>query len=80
MNRSFYEETWPIFTYGYVNEKIEQAVESQYVDWSLADSPDADYLDTMIKQITDQAFYAPTDQVARAHAAHNDKVCQYDMI
>ncbi len=75
MNRSLYEETWPIFTYGYVNEQIEDAVETQYVDWSIAESPDADYLDTMIRQITDQAYWGPTDEVARAHVAENATVC-----
>ncbi|XP_072028058.1 acetylcholinesterase-like [Amphiura filiformis] len=79
MNRSLYEETWPMFTYGYVNDQLVDAVETQYVDWSIAESPDADYLDTMIRQITDQAYWGPTDEVARAHVALNATVYLYYM-
>ncbi|XP_072021099.1 acetylcholinesterase-like [Amphiura filiformis] len=79
MNRSLYEETWPMFTYGYVNDQLVDAVETEYVDWSIAESPDADYLDTMIRQITDQAYWGPTDEVARAHVAVNATVYLYYM-
>ena len=55
------------------------AMEQQYVDWSVADDVDANYFYTYMEMITDEAFVCPLDGTARAHMLAGNTVYMYHM-
>ncbi|PIK40998.1 putative cholinesterase 2 [Apostichopus japonicus] len=69
MDRASYEESFPKYLRGNVNELFKDGVRNQYIDWSLADETDADYLEAFNRQVTDETFVAPTDAFLRYYTS-----------
>ena len=53
---------------GYKNELIIDSFKQEYVDWSLADNPDADYYAAYSDVIGDDRYRCPANLELRAHA------------
>ncbi|XP_071493146.1 acetylcholinesterase-like [Diadema antillarum] len=70
MSRADYDEHRDDNIDGVVNDIILDAMDQQYIDWSVADDPNADYLQQYVNEITDQSFAAPADALARAFYQH----------
>ena len=64
---------------GDASDELVAAVKMQYVDWSKADYPDADYFRSYVDYITASSFACPADQAARIHAQGGDDVFLYQM-
>ena len=65
------------FVYSYQNDVILEAINQQYVDWTVADDPDANYFYFFVDMNTDEAFACPTDFYARAWAEAGNNVYLY---
>ncbi|XP_072039266.1 cholinesterase-like [Amphiura filiformis] len=61
------------------NPLIEDSVYQHYLDWTIQDQDGLDFFRPFVDLSTDQAFAAPTDIVARAHAMAGDQVYSYQM-
>eukprot|EP00057_Strongylocentrotus_purpuratus_P020333 XP_011674807.1 PREDICTED: cholinesterase [Strongylocentrotus purpuratus] len=70
MSRADYDEHRDDFLTGSLNDIALKAMDQQYIDWSSADNLDTDYLDLLVRQITDETFTAPADATARAFYQH----------
>ncbi|XP_072048621.1 cholinesterase-like [Amphiura filiformis] len=66
-------------SYGiYRNDLVEDSIRQEYVDWSVADDPEADYFDAWNYYAGDAAFACPATIETRAHAmAGEHDVYQY---
>ncbi|XP_071825575.1 acetylcholinesterase-like [Apostichopus japonicus] len=65
------------YTYTYRNDIILSAIEQQYLDWSNFDDVTFNHFDTYNEILTDEAFYCPTDKIAKTYAKHNNSVYVY---
>ncbi|KAJ8037025.1 Acetylcholinesterase [Holothuria leucospilota] len=63
--------------YKFVNPLILDAMEQQYIDWSMADDPDANYFYTYMDIETDETFLCPQDAVSRKYAEGTNDVFRY---
>ncbi len=72
--RSRWDTVVPEYVYSYSNDLIIDGVNQQYVDWTVADDPDANYFWFFVDMNTDEAFACPTDTYARAWAEHGNDV------
>ncbi|XP_054749902.2 uncharacterized protein LOC129255582 [Lytechinus pictus] len=70
MSKEAYDEHRDDFLTGYLDDITLKAMDQQYIDWSKADDMDTDYLDLVVRQITDETFTAPADGTARAFYQH----------
>ncbi|XP_072039270.1 acetylcholinesterase-like [Amphiura filiformis] len=61
------------------NPLIEDSVYQHYFDWTIQDQDGLDFFRPYVDMSTDEAFAAPTDIVARAHAMAGDQVYRYEV-
>jgi carboxylesterase type B len=61
------------------NAHLIDAAKMRYVDWGMADYPNADYYNTYVSYATDSVFTCNDDIVARAHALGGANVYRYQM-
>ncbi|XP_072048623.1 acetylcholinesterase-like [Amphiura filiformis] len=62
----------------YKNDLVEDSIRQQYINWSVADDPEADYFDAWNYYAGDVAFACPATMETRAHAmAGEHDVYQY---
>ncbi|XP_072020277.1 cholinesterase-like [Amphiura filiformis] len=61
----------------YRNDLILEGIMHTYVDWKLADDPDANYFFTYVDVMTDENYGCPTDTYARAFAEAGQSVFLY---
>ena len=76
-NATHFRESLEKYTYTYKNDIIVDAMMQEYVDWTLADDPDANYFYTYAELETDEAFTCPADGWARAYAESGQDVYYY---
>ncbi|XP_071477531.1 acetylcholinesterase-like [Diadema antillarum] len=68
------------FTRHLVNDDIVQdSINQEYIDWTIADDPDADYFSSVVGLGLDAYYAAPTDYVVRKHANAGGTVYKYFM-
>ncbi|XP_071498758.1 cholinesterase-like [Diadema antillarum] len=77
VNSTQFRDSLERFTYTYVNDIVVDAMMQEYVDWTLADDPDANYFYNYIALETDEAFACPTDGWARVYAESDQDVYLY---
>ncbi|XP_071477525.1 acetylcholinesterase-like [Diadema antillarum] len=65
--------------YGLNNDIIVDSTNQEYIDWTIADDPDADYFRSVVDLGTDIEFGAPMDYVIRKHASDGGTVYKYFM-
>ncbi|XP_071498731.1 acetylcholinesterase-like [Diadema antillarum] len=70
-------ESFLQFTYTYSNDVIVDAMMQQYVDWTVADDPEANFFYYYMDAETDEAFACPADGWARAYAEIGQDVYYY---
>ncbi len=75
--RSRWDLVVPQWVYSYSNDLIIEAVNQQYIDWNVADDPDANYFWIWVQMNTDEGFACPTDKFARAWAEKGNDVYLY---
>ena len=56
----------------YKNDVILDSVRQQYVDWSIADDPEADYFDPWNYYVVDSMFACPSVMELRSHTMASD--------
>ncbi|XP_071500639.1 acetylcholinesterase-like [Diadema antillarum] len=79
MNLSFFRSILQENTYR-VSSEIELAsIDHHYVDWTVADDPSGDQLDSYIRLVTDVNFACPTEYLARALEAAGASIYRYEM-
>ena len=76
-NMTYFREILERFTYTYKNDLIVDAMMQEYVDWTLADDPDANYFYDYVELITDEAFACPSDAWARQYSEVGQDVYVY---
>ncbi|KAJ8036044.1 Cholinesterase [Holothuria leucospilota] len=64
-------------TYVYNTPPVSRAIEQEYVDWTQVDNGSANYFNTIIDLVTDEAFYCPCDEVARTFRQRGNIVYKY---
>ncbi|XP_071490022.1 cholinesterase-like [Diadema antillarum] len=81
LNRTVFDATvrTALTLYGMGDEIVIDAVTQEYVDWTVADDPAADYFRPNIDASCDMDFACPTDFVVRQHADVGDTVFKYYM-
>ncbi|XP_041459797.1 acetylcholinesterase-like [Lytechinus variegatus] len=77
-NKTEFRDALERFTYTYVNDVIIDAIMQEYVDWTLADDPQANYFYDYIAVETDEAFTCPSVDFARYYAEDGQDVYLYD--
>lgn len=53
------------------------AVLHEYIDWTIADDPDADFFQAAVDAIGDVSIKCPMDSILRAHVSAGDPVYKY---
>ncbi|XP_072171165.1 acetylcholinesterase-like [Diadema setosum] len=66
-------------SYGLNDDILEDSINQEYIDWTIADYPDADYFQSLVDLGTDFYYAAPTDYVIRKHANAGGTVYKYFM-
>ena len=79
VNRTEFDLKLSTYIYGYTNDLILDAVRQQYVDWTTANDPEANFFDTFVRITTDEPFLCPTDAVARVYAKVGADTYTYHM-
>ncbi|XP_033099562.1 acetylcholinesterase-like [Anneissia japonica] len=74
-----FREVFPEFVYWYKDPHTADAIEQQYLDWTIVDDTNADHFETFVKLTTDQSFACPANDVARAHVVNGNDVYRYEM-
>ncbi|XP_072171007.1 acetylcholinesterase-like [Diadema setosum] len=64
---------------GHDDDILVDSINQEYIDWTIADDPDADYFPSLVYLGTDIDFAAPTDLVIREHANAGGTVYKYFM-
>lgn len=77
-NRTEFRDALERFTYTYVNDVIVDSIMQEYVDWAIADDPEANYFYDYIAVQTDEAFACPSVDFARYYAENGQDVYLYD--
>ncbi|XP_072020281.1 cholinesterase-like [Amphiura filiformis] len=76
-DREKFEQKLQDYLYTYRNDLILEGIMQTYVDWKVADDPDANYFFTFTEMMTDEAFACPSDTYARAFAEAGHSVFLY---
>lgn len=63
--------------YSFVNQLILDAIEQQYIDWSHADDPAANYFYTFMDIETDETFLCTQETVSRKYEENGNDVYRY---
>ncbi|XP_071477534.1 acetylcholinesterase-like [Diadema antillarum] len=66
-------------SYGFNDDILGDSINQEYIDWTIADDPDADYFPSLVDLGTDIDFAAPTDYVIREHVTAGGTVYKYYM-
>ncbi|XP_072039269.1 acetylcholinesterase-like [Amphiura filiformis] len=61
------------------NPLLEDSIYQHYLDWTIQDEDNLDFFRPYVDMNTDEAFAAPTDVIARAHAKAGDQVYSYEV-
>ncbi|XP_072020282.1 acetylcholinesterase-like [Amphiura filiformis] len=77
--RSRWDSVVPMWVFMYTNDLILDAVDQQYIDWTVADDPDANYFWIWVDMNTDEGFACPTDTYARTWSQHGNDVYLYQL-
>ena len=64
---------------GVTNEAVHDVVLQEYIDWTIADDPDADYWRSTIDFTTDIDYACATDALLRYHSTVGDQTYEYYM-
>ncbi|XP_071497270.1 cholinesterase-like [Diadema antillarum] len=64
---------------GLTDDILGDSINHEYIDWTIADDPDADYFPSLVYLGTDIYYAAPMDYVVRKHAVHGGTVYKYFM-
>ena len=64
---------------GVTNEAVHDVVLQEYIDWTIADDPNADYWRSAIDFNTDTDYACGTDALLRYHSTVGDPTYQYYM-
>ncbi|XP_071477527.1 LOW QUALITY PROTEIN: cocaine esterase-like [Diadema antillarum] len=69
VNRTTFDSFLNYFkSFGFTDDILGDSINQEYIDWTIADDPDADYFLSLVDLGTDIDFAAPTDYVIREHA------------
>ncbi|XP_071477532.1 acetylcholinesterase-like [Diadema antillarum] len=66
-------------SFGLSDDILGDSINQEYIDWTIADDPGADYFPSLVDLGTDFDFAAPTDYVIRKHANAGGTVYKYFM-
>ncbi|XP_071500325.1 acetylcholinesterase-like [Diadema antillarum] len=66
-------------SHGLSDDILGDSINQEYIDWTIADDPEADYFSSVVDLGTDFYFAAPTDYVIRKHANAGGTVYKYLM-
>ncbi|XP_782312.4 carboxylesterase 5A-like [Strongylocentrotus purpuratus] len=75
---SEFRELIPLYLF-YNSPMMASAVEQWYIDWTQADDPSANHINSFINWNTDQMFACPAEAMARAVADTGAPVYRYEM-
>nr|XP_054750094.1 uncharacterized protein LOC129255792 [Lytechinus pictus] len=81
INRTYFEGVIKaiLSNYGRDEEIVYDSVLQEYIDWTNADDPEADYFESWVNFGTDSDFGCPSDFVVRKHAEAGGTVYKYYM-
>ena len=66
-----------LMVYGYDHDIVNEAVFHEYVEWTKADDPSADFFRSLVDFAGDFSFICPTDKMIREHDAAGDRIYKY---